>query len=89
LLTYDDLQAPYFDTEFAIWERARDAVAIDFMPATFIELDPPVEPLTCEEKTTLLGWLEQGAQPLGGTDCSDVDAELLGCPMPGAGGAGP
>jgi hypothetical protein len=32
-------------------------------------LMPPVEPLTADEKTTLLGWLEQGAKPVGGTDC--------------------
>jgi len=30
---------------------------------------PPVAPLTATEKTTLLGWLKQGALPEGGTDC--------------------
>jgi hypothetical protein len=32
-------------------------------------LMPPVEPLLDDEKTTLLGWLKQGARPEGGTDC--------------------
>ena len=33
------------------------------MRATFVKFDPPVVPLSCEQKTTLLGWLEQGAKP--------------------------
>lgn len=51
-----------------------DAVAKDFMPFVALNepptnLMPPVEPLTVDEKATLLGWLEQGALPEGGTDC--------------------
>lgn len=49
-------------------------VAKGFMP--FVALNeppnpimPPVEPLTADEKATLLGWLKQGALPEGGTDC--------------------
>jgi hypothetical protein len=89
LMTYEDTQAPYGTSDFKIWEKMRDAVAVDFMPATFIELDPPVEPLTCEQKSTLLAWLEQGAEPLGGLACTDPDKTLIDCATGGAGGASP
>jgi hypothetical protein len=73
LLTYEDTQID--------WSISRpfsafifDAVSSDFMPFVGLNDSPdleggPVEPLTPEEKTTLLGWLEQGALPEGGTDC--------------------
>jgi hypothetical protein len=41
-------------------------VALNDPPTSLM---PPVEPLTAEEKATLLAWLEQGAEPEGGTDC--------------------
>jgi uncharacterized membrane protein len=69
LLTYDDTQVvdrrgvPRF-------ERMRAAVDSDYMPATFLELDPPVEPLGSAEKALLLAWLERG-EPAGGTSCSE------------------
>ncbi len=56
------------------WQAAIDQVKADLMP--YVALNepptnamPPVEALTSEEKATLLGWLEQGAAPAGGTDC--------------------
>ena len=73
-LTYEDTQAPYFDTNLPWWQVMQGAVDRDFMP--FVDLNdpptslmPPVEPLTVDEKATLLGWLNQGALPVGGTDC--------------------
>lgn len=73
-LTVDDFQEPYFNTEFKWWEIAADRVEKDAMP--YVELnDPPtslmpqVERLTVDEKSTLVGWLKQGALPEGGTDC--------------------
>ena len=73
-LTYEDTQAPYYDTDRKFSDVMLSAVEKDFMP--YIALNegddpimPPVEPLTPEEKATLLGWLKQGALPLGGTDC--------------------
>jgi hypothetical protein len=88
LMTYADTQAPYYTTDFAVWEKMGAAVAADFMPATFIELDPPVEPLSCEQKTTLLTWLEQGAQLVGGEDCRQADKNLLECGPTNVAGAG-
>jgi hypothetical protein len=73
-LTYEDTQASYFDTDRKWSEMMLNAVTKGFMP--FVRLNdpptslmPPVQPLTDEEKATLLDWLEQGALPEGGTDC--------------------
>lgn len=73
-LTYEDFQAQYYDTELKWWEIAVGMVDRDVMP--FVALNDnasleggTVEPLTVDEKATLLGWLEQGALPEGGTDC--------------------
>jgi hypothetical protein len=73
-LTYEDTQAQYYMTKSKWWEIMKDAVTKDFMPATFLNsppqsVMPPVEPLTMDEKTTLLTWLAQGAKPAGGTNC--------------------
>ncbi len=55
LLTWADTQADYFDKP--IHERMASVVDSNFMPATFLILNPPVEELTPAEKTTLLDWL--------------------------------
>jgi hypothetical protein len=74
-LTYDDFQRPYgAGGERKYWEASIKAVERDIMPYVILNepptsLMPPVEPLTASEKATLLGWLEQGATPEGGTDC--------------------
>jgi hypothetical protein len=73
-LTYEDFQRPYGGGAFKYWEAAIGMVEKDIMPYVTLNepptsLMPPVEPLTAEEKATLLGWLRQGAQPEGGTDC--------------------
>jgi hypothetical protein len=68
LVTYDDTQI--VDRRgVPRYERMLDAVESDFMPATFIELEPPVEPLDADEKARLLDWLSRGAEPVGGTNC--------------------
>jgi hypothetical protein len=54
----------------------QEVVETNLMPLMGTDIDPPVMPLTCEEKATLLGWLNQCAQPEGGTEC-DGTAELL------------
>ncbi len=74
-LSFEDFQEPYFTTEFKWWEVAADRVESDVMPFVALNdpptsLMPPVEPLTADEKVTLLGWLKQGAKPEGGTDCA-------------------
>lgn len=73
-LTYDDFQAPYGASGITYGQVAIRLVKEDIMPYVTLNdpptsLMPPVEPLTAEEKATLLGWLEQGAKPEGGTDC--------------------
>lgn len=72
--TVDDFQAPYADGTFKWWEVAADRVENDKMP--FVALNqppnpimPPVEPLTPDEKTTLLDWLNAGALPDDGSAC--------------------
>lgn len=74
LLTYEDFRAPYGRSGATYGEVATRLVKDDLMPYVILNdpptrLMPPVEPLSPEEKATLLGWLEQGAKPEGGTDC--------------------
>ena len=73
-LTYADTQAPYYASDQKWSDVMLGAVTRDFMPYVALNdpptsLMPPVEPLTADEKATLLGWLGQGAKPEGGTDC--------------------
>jgi uncharacterized membrane protein len=73
-LTYEDTQAQYYMTNQKWSDAMVAAVARGFMPDVAqndppVSLMPPVEPLTADEKTTLLDWLAQGARPEGGTDC--------------------
>lgn len=73
LLTYEDFQAPYGNGTYA--DIARRKVEEGTMPYVYLNdpprISPPVQPLTAQEKGTLLGWLEQGARPEGGTDCPE------------------
>lgn len=73
-VTFEDFHAFYGMSELQWFERAAQVVESDYMP--YVELNlppvslmPPVEPLTPDEKATLMGWFAQGAQPEGGTDC--------------------
>lgn len=45
------------------------AVTSDFMPATFIDLEPPVLPLDEPEKALLLRWCSLGAPPAASDPC--------------------
>jgi hypothetical protein len=54
------------------YERMLSAIETELMPATFIELTPPVESLTAGERGTLLEWLGADA-PLGDPEpCRDT-----------------
>lgn len=73
-LTYDDTHARYYATDMKFSDVMPGAIERGFMPYVALNdgdnpIMPPVEPLTPEEKATLLGWLKQGALPVGGTDC--------------------
>jgi hypothetical protein len=75
-LTYEDTQATYSVKTGQKWSDVMlSAVSSGEMPYVALNdspggVTPPVQPLTDAEKTTLLGWLEQGAKPVGGTDCA-------------------
>jgi hypothetical protein len=70
-------------------EQMIAAVESGFMPYTALALDPPVEPLTCEEKATLLAWLKSPTPPPEGGEgaCADRAPEWLECVETGAAGA--
>ena len=73
-LTYEDTQAKYPNTEMTYADFMLHDVESGLMPFVALNnpptsLMPPVEPLTDEEKNTLVTWLKQGAKPVGGTDC--------------------
>jgi hypothetical protein len=76
LVSYEDTQAPYYSSGKQIWEVMRSVVRSGFMPMRPAALMPPVEPLTCEQKSTLLGWLDQGAKLEGPPTCTDADKVL-------------
>ena len=69
-LTYEDTQVPYFDTDKKFSEVMLSVVERDVMPyGSRNEGENPArspgQPLTVAEKMTLLGWLKQGALPVG------------------------
>jgi hypothetical protein len=68
----------------------RHAVKSGAMPFTGFLLDPPVEKLTCEERETLLDWLENGAKPpaAGDEECEEVSPRRLECSGGEAGAGG-
>jgi len=73
-LTYEDTQAAYYDTDRKFSDVMLSVVELEIMPYVSLNdgddpIMPPVEPLTRDEKATLLGWLKQGALPVDGTDC--------------------
>ena len=74
LLTYEDTQGQYYTTNKTWSDAIVGAVARGVMPDLTqndppTSLMPPVEPLTEDEKATLLDWLAEGALPEGGTNC--------------------
>jgi len=50
------------------FQKMRAAIESDYMPPTFLELEPAVEPLHESERVALLGWLSSEA-PLDAPDC--------------------
>ena len=84
LVTYEDMLAPSPSSKNAERTRADRmlaAVESGFMPFVSLRVEPPVEPLTCEEKATLLAWLRDGAPPApsGENACENAATELLAC----------
>lgn len=62
-------------------DRMLSAVQGNRMPDTELALEPPVEPLSCAERMTLIGWLLDGAEPPadGDTTCAHAQPKLLNC----------
>src|SRR5215510_11257918 len=65
LLAYDDTQMMYGTVgPQPVWKWMQDWVGRGMMPpvnpATML-LVPPVAPLSCDQKTTLMTWLNEGA----------------------------
>jgi len=78
LLTYADTQ----DGSPARYDQMAAALDRDFMPPQWLDVDPPVEPLPCGEKATLLAWIDQGAAPAPKDDasCLATPPTVLECP---------
>jgi hypothetical protein len=73
LMTYEDTQGPWSATQL-VHDVMLDAVERGFMPYLALNdpptsLMPPVEPMPAADKLALVAWLNQGAKPVGGTDC--------------------
>jgi uncharacterized membrane protein len=68
LLTYEDTQVLERGGT-PRYERVHDAVESEFMPATWLKLEPPVAPLTDAEREILLDWAAAGGLATGGTRC--------------------
>lgn len=69
LTTYADFQQPHpVAAELEVGELAISAIESGRMPATSVDLDPKVEPLTKEEKKILLEWLDSKRER---GDCSE------------------
>ena len=64
------------------YEQMAAVLEQDFMPPQWLEVDPPVEPLPCGEKVTLLAWIDQGAAPPPKDDaaCLATPPTVLECP---------
>ncbi len=80
LLSWEDTQQDYVGEP--VWHHMINVLEIDFMPLRTLPIEiinPPIQPLDPTCKNTLLTWLRQGAQPVGGTDC-DRDLSCEGCP---------
>jgi hypothetical protein len=71
LVSYEDTQVENRSGR-PRFEAIETAVAGDYMPPSFIMLDPPVEPLSESERELLLGWCASGAP-------NDSEGE---CPVP-------
>jgi len=68
-LTYGDTQVADSHGK-ARFEQMASAVDAEYMPPPFIVLEPPVAPLTADERTTLLAWCSRGAPLIGSATCS-------------------
>lgn len=74
-----ELDAPYALTELEqfheaigelhVYDIVKRTIEDEYMPPVVIQADPPIEPLTADEKATALGWLDAGARAADRTTC--------------------
>ena len=74
LLTYADTQ------EDDRYEHMGEAIEREFMPPLWLELDPPVQALSCSEEATVLAWIAQGAPPPPEDDATCFQASPIEVP---------
>jgi len=67
LLVWEDTRRPY--GLVLVYEAMLPAIETDFMPLTQLDLEPPVESLTPDEKELMLDWLRSGAPAVLGPAC--------------------
>ena len=79
--SYEATQVPSRDGKTIRADRMGAVIESGFMPLTSLRLDPPVESLSCEEKATILAWVERGAPPPPDADprCETSSTKLLSC----------
>ena len=68
LASYEDTQAHDYKGKLR-FERIAEVVDERSMPAQYVKLEPPVEPLTDDERETILTWCAQGGLLTGSADC--------------------
>ena len=61
--SYDATQIPIRDGKAIRADRMREVIDTGYMPLVSLKLDPPVQALSCEEKATILHWIDEGAEP--------------------------
>jgi hypothetical protein len=78
---YAATQVPIRDGKAIRADRMREVIESGYMPLVSLRLDPPVQALGCEEKTTLLYWIDQGAEPPpdADPDCEHVKPHVRSC----------
>jgi hypothetical protein len=74
ILTYADTQQPYpsASSNNKLWQAMKTAVTSGYMPYLGLQdppVEPPVQPLSAEDKATLLTWFDEGAHDEGGQVC--------------------
>jgi len=84
--SYEATQVRSSDGSEVRSDRMREAIESGYMPPVKLRVEPRAEALTCEERTTLLAWLDEGAPPPPDDDphCASTTPELAACD-----GAGP
>jgi uncharacterized membrane protein len=68
LVTYSDTQADMGGRPR--WQFMQAVIKAESMPPSNVVLDPPAEKPTSAERSLLLTWFDEGAEPVGGLDCA-------------------